>query len=291
MSATAFVMFAYHGSEPYLPGSLKSLSGQTDQDFDVFIFNDNSNTLVELCDKFLNKTAKIKNVCGSIAGIRSFAFRCLKKLGYANIIFGDVDDVFDRNRVEVTKKLLTKNDLVVNDLDVCDENLSLTFPTYFQNRISTDTKLTVNNLRTGNFIGFTNSAVRGHMLPEIDFSDDLIAIDWSLFTYILQSEPRAIFTGATSTKYRIHFHSHSDPMSVDAETIRFQIEVKSRHFEFLSKHFPGYDHERDGFKSLKQKVKDTKYFEGYLQDVRARPSKFPFWWEAARPENCGGRNS
>ena len=281
-------MFAYHGSEPYLPSSLKSLSEQTDQDFDVFIFNDNSNNLMEFCDTFLNKTAKIKNVCGSIAVIRSSAFRCLKKLGYANIIFGDVDDVFDRNRVEVTKKLLTKNDLVVNDLDVCDENLNLTFPTYFQRRILTDTKLNVNDLRSGNFIGFTNSAVRGHMLPDIDFSDNLIGVDWSLFTYILQSEPRAIFTGATSTKYRVHCHSHSDLMSVDAETIRFQIDVKLRHFEFLSKHFPGYDHELDGFKSLKQKVKDTKYFEGYLQNVIGGHSKFPFWWEAARLENHGG---
>ena len=141
MSKTAFVIFSYPDCKPFLPQTLASLSKQSDQDFEVIIFNDGLEDLDVICQHSLNKTPHIKSISGNMPAIRSYGLSQMKNSGYKNIIFGDADDVFSTNRIEVSKKLLTKYDVAVNDLDICNENLNQTISKYFRNRMASDTIL------------------------------------------------------------------------------------------------------------------------------------------------------
>lgn len=284
MSKTAFVMFSYPRCEQFLSQTLVSLTRQTDQDFDVIIFNDGLDSLDTICQISLNKTPEICSVRGNIPAIRSSGLKKMKSSGYHNVIFGDADDVFAENRVEVIKQLLTENDVVVNDLDVCNENLIQTRQAYFQNRLPSECLLKKDTIRLCNCIGFTNSALRANVIPEIDFPDTLTAIDWALFTTIMLSNARALFTGATSTKYRIHRRSHYDVTSTNPSSLSFQVKVKYRHYEYLAQQFTGYEKEYNGFGLLQQKLKDTRYFDRYKRTMMAQLTEFPFWWEAAKLE-------
>lgn len=284
MSSTAFVMFCYPSCEEFLSHTLASLNKQTDQDFDVVIFNDNLESLKIICQKFLNKTPQIISVSGSVPAIRSFGLNQMKTSGYSHVILGDADDVFTSNRIKVTKQLLSENDVVVNDIDICNKSLKETSSAYFQNRLNSDTLLNRDDIRLHNYIGFTNSALRTDTIPEIQFNENLIAIDWALFTTILFENARTLFTGATTTKYRIHQKSHYDLTSKNPANLSFLVDVKYRHYKFLAKQFREYEHEKNEFGLLRQKLKDIEYFDRYKRAMIAQLNKFPFWWEAAKLE-------
>ena len=69
---------------------------------------------------------------GQSPKIRANGLTHLKNLGYANVIFGDADDSFAPNRVEVSKNLLQVHDLVVNEIDVHIVSSGEILPGYFQ---------------------------------------------------------------------------------------------------------------------------------------------------------------
>ena len=285
MSKTAFVIFSYPDCKLFLPQTLASLSKQSDQDFDVIIFNDGLENLDVICQDFLNKTPYIKPISGNIEAIRSNGLSQMKKSGYKNIIFGDADDVFSTNRIEVSKKLLTKYDVAVNDLDICNENLTQTIPKYFRNRIASDTILNAKAIHKSNCIGFTNSALRAEVIPELEFAQNLIAIDWAFFTFILRGKSRAYFTSRTSTKYRIHQKSYYDVTSKDPSTLLFQVNAKQLHYHYLAKYFNEYAQLSEEFLDLQQKLKDLAFYESYKREMMALQTEFPFWWEGAKLVN------
>ena len=115
MSNTVFATFVYPESEMHLPRMFRSLREQSDHDFDIVIFNDGLQNIDKICKHHLTKPVEIKSATGTIAKIRAFGLRQLKDLGYENVIFGDADDSFARNRVEVCKNLLQVYDLFCHD--------------------------------------------------------------------------------------------------------------------------------------------------------------------------------
>ena len=144
MNKTVFATFVYPGSEMHLPRMFSSLNKQSDHDFDVAIFNDGAKHLEKICEKYLIKSPKIRPVRGSIPKIRASGLTQLKNLGYANVIFGDADDSFAPNRVEVSKNLLqVSHRLSCNSRVSC--YIYFQFLTFFR-RMSDD-------LRNQEFIG------------------------------------------------------------------------------------------------------------------------------------------
>ena len=178
MSNTVFAAFVYPDSEEYLPRMFSSLREQTDNDFDTVIFNDGVQNIEEICEKFLTKAPNIRVVEGSIPKIRTLGLLQLKNLGYDNVIFGDADDSFARNRVEFLPQV---HDLVVNEIDVHNVSSGKIFHGYFQKRIPSNSRFDFEAIRNCNFIGFTNSSVRASKIPQIDFPDQITAVDWALF--------------------------------------------------------------------------------------------------------------
>ena len=78
MSNTVFATFVYPDSEKHLSRMLISLSEQTDNDFDIVLFNDGIQNIEEICARFLNKVPTIRPVKGSVAHVRAVGLVQLK---------------------------------------------------------------------------------------------------------------------------------------------------------------------------------------------------------------------
>ena len=278
MTNTVFATFVYPGSEMHLPKMLRSLNAQSDHDFDIVIFNDGVQTIGKICEKFLIKSPEIMSVQGSIPKIRTLGLAQLKNLGYDNVIFGDADDSFAQNRVEVSKNLLQLYDLVVNEIDVHNTSVGQVLPRYFQKRIPVNTQFDFEVIRECNFIGFTNSSVRASQIPTIDFPDHITAVDWALFSTLLLQGATAFFTSETTSSYFVHKKSHYDLLSKDPESAIYKARVKSQHYNYLSSIGFAFEKEYEQNEALLHKLTsgishdfyDLKQF-GY--------SEYPLWWD------------
>lgn len=258
---------------------LRSLNEQTDQGFDIIIFNDGLAGIDRICANFLSKTVSVQPVQGTIPKIRAEGLMKLKRLGYKNVIFGDVDDSFSKNRVSVLKNLLQENDIVVNDINIYSRHFSGPEMNYFQDRIPADKIFDASAIRSHNFIGFTNSSIRTSVIPEISFSDDLVAVDWAFFTIILQQRVRAIFTSCTTTSYFINDSSHYDLISTNSEIEYYKSIVRECHYRFLCDRGFSFVNEYKMSVVLRKKLEEFKKHLGLERKYSDWRKKRPLWWE------------
>ena len=278
MTNTVFVTFVYPESETRLPNMFRSLNEQSDHDFDIVIFNDGIQNIDKICKQYLIKPAKIEPVTGTISKIRALGLLQLKNLGYENVIFGDADDSFARNRVEVSKNLLQFYDLVVNEIDVHNTSFGQVLPKYFQKRIPVNTRFDFEVIRECNFIGFTNSSVRASKIPIIDFPDHITAVDWALFSTLLLQGATAFFTSETTTSYFIHEKGHYDMLCKDLESAVYKARVKSQHYEYLSNIGYAFETEYEQNEVLLNNLTSGISYDFY--DLKpSSNSEYPLWWE------------
>ena len=258
---------------------LRSLSEQSDQDFDIVIFNDGLQNIEKLCDQFLIKPAEIKPVTGTISKIRSLGLQQLKILGYDNVIFGDADDSFARSRVEVSKNLLQVYDLVVNEIDVFNASFGGVLPRYFQKRIPVNSRFDFEAIRSFNFVGFTNSSVRSSVIPEIKFPDYLIAIDWAFFATLLQTRLKAFFTSHTTTSYYINETSHYDLASTDLLAEYYKSTVRKCHYRYLCESGLNFSKEYKKAAAWNRQLSQVESSVDPKHQYPDRRIKHPLWWE------------
>ena len=285
MSPAAFVLFTYPDCQPFLGETFRSLSQQTDQNFDVVIFNDGLDSIDQIAKNLLNKTPHIFPVSGAIPSIRSFGLSTLKSSNFKYIIFGDADDVFSSNRIKVSKQLLKNNDLVVNEVDfICSKGKSIKRG-HFQNRLNNNSLITESDLFTHNFIGFTNSSMRREAMGNSHFPNDLFAIDWAFFSKTLLAGAKSIFTTDTTSEYRVRRGEITDFTSRQNNLASSQIPTKLQHYKFLSASQPEFRETFELFVKLEEKLEDSDYRNCYDAAMLKNMNPHPFWWEAAKPDH------
>ena len=117
---TVLVTTLYPKGKKFFKHFFNSLQDQTTKKFDVLLANDGVNQsdfLPLLKDIYF----EIINASGTIPDIRrKLILKAIKN--YEKIIFSDSDDLLEKNRIELISKMLDKNHIIVNDLDLLNEN-------------------------------------------------------------------------------------------------------------------------------------------------------------------------
>ena len=135
---------------------------------------------------------------------------------------------------------------------------------------------------TCNFIGFTNSSVRLSKIPQIDFPDDITAVDWALFSTLMLTGVNAYFTGDTTTAYFVHEKSHCDLLADDLTATMYKARVKCQHYNYLRSIGFAFDEECKQNEVLLNKLTDET-----LCDFRKQKSfcgrEYPLWWDLQTP--------
>ena len=254
-----------------------SLALQSCNSFDVIVVNDGYGLLEEFSRKYPTLNIIELNHSGTPAKNREKGLRFVKDSGYDIVIFADSDDYFDSNRVEEILQLLNSNDIVVNDISLFDDN-GVFQSQYFKNRIIEGELICAGYVREKNIFGMSNTAFNLVIYDGFSFPEDLIAVDWYLFTRLLLQEGReAIFTSRTQTYYRQYSSNTVGMKNLTLESFSKGIEVKKRHYRALMDQGHYYA-------ELYQEIVEleTVSLTSTMMASLERKYTFPFWWENIR---------
>ena len=275
----AFLTTIFPMCDSHVHDFFRSLSEQTWSDFDLVIINDGFGDLSELKEKYKKLNIIELSSAYSIAKNRESLIKYAHYNAYDVAIFGDADDYFSKNRIEVSLSLLLENDIVVNDLTTFskDEVLEMNV---FSNRLSNFSSIQIDYIKDKNIFGLSNTAINLSILNDsiISFEKDLIAVDWYFFTCLLLKNYKAIFTNEIVTFYRQHSSNTVGMCAVTKESIARALDVKLIHYKNLINKSDEFLVEYENTIRLIELVSDDKNMK--IIYLKNKQKKFPpLWWE------------
>jgi len=260
----AFFTTIFTMNEHYLYDFFNSLRNQTYQKFDIIVVNDgykNFEKIKTLYSKTLNiielqySNTPVKN--------REYGINYCIDNNYDFLIFGDSDDYFKNNRVEKSIELLKKTDVVVNDLNLFDEN-SIYQRMYLSKRLKNHQNVDFNFIRNKNIFGLSNTALKLKDSKKIELPNDLIALDWYIFSMLLIAGKKAIFTNETVSYYRQHGQNIIGLKQLDEISFNLALKVKIKHYKALNKLSKRFDIDLNKLRNKK---------------ITKKKINNPLWWE------------
>ena len=278
---TVIISTVYKKITKYIPDFIHSLKNQTSKDFDILIANDDVRNLPKVIGKHDLNIEIIKSLNNPIKTRKKLIKLALKK-NYKNIIFADADDICHHNRVEDLNKLLLKNKIVVNDINLMNNERLIKYKKYFSNRFKNNSIIDHKKIYNFNIFGLTNTGASASVLREFDFSnnDKIIAFDWYLWTSVLIKKNKAIFTNETSTNYRIYNNNIIGfPKRVNLKNFEFGLDVKLLHYKHFKNYNKNYLNLYNKFKLIKSYSKDPKRKKKYIKLLNKNLPKKQLWWE------------
>lgn len=278
----AFLVVVYPEVEGYLADFFSSLRAQTYKEFDVFIFNDGiiglENKIRLICEDLV---IIIDDVYCSPVKIREIGInKILNTKMYDAIVFGDADDYFSENRIEKSVECLAEFDIVVNDLDLVMHDRQAISSRYLSNRLQRDQSIIYDFVKDKNVFGLSNTGVLTSKLNLVDFPEELVALDWYLFSCLLYSGCTARFCSDATTFYRQHKNNTVGMSYYDRKSLYREIEVKASHYKALSEIDNSCKDRYERHLELKEAINSNAVnLELLFQKVTEEPIICPLWWE------------
>ena len=199
----AFLTTIFPMKKQFLIDFFNSLNNQTYDNFDVVVANDGYSNFNEIKLKYGKLNIVELEYSNTPAKNREYGINYCIERKYDILIFGDSDDYFSNNRVELALEALNSNDIVVNDVSLFDNNGTYE-DMYISNRLENDSKVNFNYIKNKNIFGLSNTALKINILSRVSFDKDLVAVDWHLYKGLLKNGCKAIFTNKAITYYRQH---------------------------------------------------------------------------------------
>ena len=281
----AVIGITYPQAMDYLDPYLHSLENQTNKNFDLVIGNSGLKEIDSFITKYKIKSHVIP-VNGTIMQNRKILIDWALSQGYEFVISTDCDDYIALNRVEVCEKLLRKNQIVVNDLDIANERGKVLDQHYLNKRIKNNSKICSNDIINYNIMGLGNTSASTEVMSKIinTIGDtNVIALDWLLWSQALLDGCQAIFTSETSTIYRIHISNTAGlPQKIDSPNVLKGIKVKRDHYRQLSEENERYNNLYLNFNKIHKRSADKSWLNDYIEKLIINKIDYPFWWENIR---------
>lgn len=270
----AFATTIFPINNRYVDDFMISLVSQSESDFQLVLLNDNYSHIDRLSAIYpeINIVEIKSNSGNSIAKNRESLINHLLIEDYDYVIFGDVDDYFSSNRVAKSIEYLAKFDIVVNDYTSFDDS-GIKERKYITNRISNKSKIDIFDILDKNIFGMSNTAINLNSidLESITFDDDLIAVDWFFYSYLLSLGLNAIFVNDMETYYRQH---ESNIIGSNNESKKYILKcnkIKEFHYSEMKKVSNKY-------------TKILNDFNENTKSIESCDILYPLWWEASNLE-------
>ncbi len=257
----------------FVPEFVQSLLNQTDKNFHVFIINDGCNVndidLTGLDYTFLSPGETIiENRVRLISEIYNRQ--------YEWIIFGDADDYFDNNRVEIIRNFTDHYDLIANEI-VPFEGLKTAEP-IIHLRLGNFSTIEKDFIRNKNIFGFSNTACRTSYLNNISIPKEIIAVDWYLFSKVMESGANACFTAKTNSFYRQWEENIIGANKKTKKHIETGVKAKYFHYKNMKNGQDSYSDELEWLKKIYNHI-DGQDFDHYADKILRQEEDSAFWWE------------
>lgn len=277
--SVCFATVIFNQNLKFFDSFLNSLSNQTNNNFTLLLFNDGVDNLNQLISNFKGKykviTLKSKN---TIAQNRTELLAYLKLSDFEYCVFGDSDDYFPENRIAVNVELLHEHSIIINQLSLVDGNNNLVCAGYFH--LTDKQSVLFEDVQSKNCFGLGNTAIKVKDLPQkIEFNQDIIAVDWLLFSRMLIKNKTAIFTDKTQVYYRQHDSNIIGLKSINSSTVSKGINAKISHFKSLVEEYNICNDELNQIKKLSKYCSTLHNLDIYINKVLSLGIINPMWWE------------
>lgn len=258
---------------------MNSLSTQTYKKFDLIVMNDGYGDTSQIRKQFSNIEIIEIPPAGSIAKNREVLIKFAIANKYDVAIFGDVDDYFSENRVEISVKELLSADIVVNDLTPIYVNKQ-TERKVIASRLLELPNDIIDYIKDKNIFGLSNTAInlRSIQVEDLNFPDDLVAVDWYFYSNLLLSGMKPVFVSDVITYYRQHALNTVGISDVSEESITNAVRVRLIHYFYMSKKYRSYKNLYDNELKLSKSLRAKDKLE-IITRKNQRELKSPLWWE------------
>lgn len=275
----AFLTTLFPTDTRYVIDFFESLSKQTLKYFDVIVLNDGYTNFNEIKKQFYFLNIIELPAAGSIAKNRQSLIQFSKVNHYEIAIFGDIDDLFSENRIENSVMALEATDIVVNDLTSIRDGQVIDKQIYSK-RLTAQQLIPFDFIKDKNVFGMSNTAVNLNAVPLelIEFSDELIAVDWFFFSLLLLNGAKAQFVADSITFYRQYDANVIGIGEFSAAKIKSILAVKTIHYEKMTAVLPEYKKLLDETSWLTALSEDKEKLNQLLVHNRNK-IKYPLWWE------------
>lgn len=266
MQRVAFLTTVFPTKDKFLITFFDSLEQQTYKNFDIIVVNDGYKKLQVFQQKYKNLKIIELPYKNTPAKNREYGINYCIDAHYDILIFGDSDDYFAENRVAKSLELLKSYDIVVNDLSLFNED-GIYEEKYISHRVNNLSNINFDFIRDKNIFGLSNTAINLNNNPNIVIPDDLIAVDWYIFSTLLMEGKRAVFINETISYYRQHQQNVVGFKPLDEASFKKGLEVKKKHYEALS-------YQIDGFSSELKRLSVINFTDN------TKSMDNPLWWES-----------
>ncbi|NOS93104.1 MAG: hypothetical protein HOP30_14375 [Cyclobacteriaceae bacterium] len=272
MMRIAVVTYFYPKAIPFVKQLIEALQHQSFQDFEVIVFNDGVEDVSQYF-KLGSIPISFHDMSGSIGTIRIQSMQVLAKLDFEGYVFMDADDSMSANRVAVARELLTKYDVVVNDLTLTDATGNIEVPLIWSSRIADGFEFDSFFIHDKNIVGLGNTAIKRSVAATFLTDRPVMAPDWYIFYQLLEKRNLiAIFTTRCETWYRQHDGNIAGIRSLTKERLEQVIKVKQMHYTALEGEGYQVDDELRKVESFSQRLDKWK-------EMKVKIDLNPFWWE------------
>lgn len=265
MKKIGFLTTIFPENRDYLKEFFNSIKNQTYKDFDLIVVNDGYENFDEIKKNYTNLDIIELMYSSSPAKNREHGINYCINNEYDILIFGDSDDYFANNRVEKSIEFLENNDVVVNDLSLFDSN-GIYKNNYISNRLENNFIVNLDFIKNKNIFGLSNTAISLDHVSMLNIPSNLIAVDWYIFSLLLLSNKKAIFTNETTSYYRQYTQNTVGFKELDIASLKQGIKIKKIHFQNLSKITNIFDKELERILKRDFRFNDIEIYN-------------PLWWE------------
>ena len=262
----------YPNSKKYFNEFINSINIQTYKNFKIFLVLNGTNLSKEQKKKIKNDYEIFKINCkwqkSRIEGLKQLL---KKKPNF--IIFADSDDILDKDRIKICIKKIGKNDFIVNNLYLFKKSIE-NRKIWLKRKKS---KITLNQIDYKNFVGCSNTIVKGLAIKKIINLIDikLIAFDWCMAKLLLLKKYEGVYINTPLTFYRQYDNNTSSLIKFSKEKILNDLECKLENLKYFLKVRLKYKNKIKDLENKKKLLKD----ENFLKKLKKKFMKNnEYWW-------------
>ena len=265
------ILLATYNGEKYIREQIDSILNQTYKEFRLLISDDGSTDGTrDILNEYKAKDDRFEifRQEENLGVVKNFEF-LLKKVDAKYYMFSDQDDIWKDDKIEKSfKKNEEGFDLVYSDLEVVDENLNVTYESYWKlkgiykkiKKYNNFESLYLNNFITGCTV-ISKKELIDTFMPLPNISKFVLHDYW--ISLIISQNGKIAYIEEPLIKYRQHKNNKvgSKKKSDELKSID---EIRSLFIQVKKEHFKVFIENEDKFKSEKIKElnkKALKYYE------------------------------
>ena len=278
------ILLATYNGEEYLREQIDSILNQTHTEFRLLISDDGSkDSTRKILEEYKNKDSRVEVFMQekNLGVVKNFEV-LLGKVEAKYYMFSDQDDIWKENKIEKSLKKIEEGfDLVYSDLEVVDENLNVTYSSYWKlkgiyNKIKKYNNfeaLYLNNFVTGCTL-ISRKELINTFMPLPNTSKFVLHDYW--ISLIISQNGKIAYIEEPLIKYRQHKNNKvgSKKKSDELKSID---EIRSLFIQVKKEHFKVFIENEDKFKSEEVKKLNRKALEYYEMLETKKNINFKGW--------------